>query len=315
MSKWALACVVVCGACANNVAFDKATGPDGRIKGAVPIVLADNAGATKGIVTYPGGDRIDWRMIELPEGKKGRLDLQMTYTTPRPGLRASFDVFDQWNAPVKEAAVIGKGRMKSASVAKATGKYFVRIYAPRRGDAAQYKLTAEFHPEVEVPDFSPIPLAIPDPPKLAEIPDPPSKCEVFKPDDPACAGCPPTAPAGWKGCAPPPPPPDPGTGTGGTGGAGTGGTVVTPPPPTTPIVARVIKVRTEGDVLEVTLGAGSDHGVGKDWKGAMVLRGATDLPLSGGKATVVRINKTTTLIQVKLSAGQMTENSNVKLSP
>ena len=94
MSRWALACLVVCGACANNVAYDKATGPDGKIKGAVPIVLAENAGASKGIVTFPGGDRIEWRMIELPEGKKGRLDLQMTYSTPRPGLRATFDGID-----------------------------------------------------------------------------------------------------------------------------------------------------------------------------------------------------------------------------
>lgn len=309
MSRWALACLVVCGACANNVAYDKATGPDGKIKGAVPIMLAENAGASKGIVTFPGGDRIDWRLIELPEGKKGRLDLQMTYSTPRPGLRATFDVFDQWQAPVKDAAVSGKGRIKTASVPKATGKYFVRIYAPRRGDAAQYKLTAEFHPEVDLPGFDPIPLAIPDPPKLAELPDPPSKCEVFKADDPACAGCPATAPVDWKGCVktPPPPPPDPGTG---------GGTVVvTPPPPTKPVIARVLKVSVDGDALEVTLGSGSEHGIGKDWKGAVVLRGATESPLSGGTATVVRVNKTTTLIRVKLTTNQMGENSNVKLSP
>lgn len=311
MSKWALACLVVCGACANNVAYDKATGPDGKIKGAVPIVLADNVGAAKGIITYPGGDRIDWRMIELPAGQKGRLDLQMTYSTPRPGLRASFDVFDQWNTPVKEAPVSGKGRIKTASVPKATGKYFVRIYAPRRGDAAQYKLTAEFHPEIELPDFDVTQVQVPDPPKLAEIPDPPSTCEVWKADDPVCANkCPPTAPPDWKGCVKTPPP------GGDTGG---GAVVVTPPPPPStppkPVVARVLKVSVNGDGLEVTLGSGSDHGVGKDWKGAVVLRGTTESPLSGGTGSIVRVNRTTTVIQVKLTTNQMGENSNVKLSP
>ena len=307
MSKWALAWFVVCGACANNVAFDKATGPDGKLKGALPVVLAENQGKAKGIVTYPGGDRIDWKMIELPEGKKGTLELQMTYSTPRPGLRVTFDVFDQWNTPVKDAAVSGKGKIKSATVSKAAGKYFVRIYAPRRGDAGQYKLSAEFHPEVEVAGFRADLVPVADPPKLAEIPEPVSTCQVFDEKDPVCATkCPAGAPVDWKGCpkAVVPPPP------------GTGPTEVIPPPkpPEKPFVARVLKVDVSGDGLDVVLGGGSEQGVGKTWK-VTVLRGATDLPLSGGTGTVVRVNKTTTTIHVKLTTDQMAANSNVKLSP
>ena len=46
------------------------------------MVFAENEAKVRGVVTYPGGDRVDWKQIDLPEGKKGRLDLQMTYTTP-----------------------------------------------------------------------------------------------------------------------------------------------------------------------------------------------------------------------------------------
>ena len=91
-------------ACANNVPQDRATGPDGKAKGAVPIALEEGEGRVRGIVTYPGGDRVDWKLIELPDGKRGKLDLQMSWTTPRPGLSVAFDVFDQWNVPVVEAS-------------------------------------------------------------------------------------------------------------------------------------------------------------------------------------------------------------------
>lgn len=307
MSKWALACLVVCGACANNVAFDKATGPDGKIKGALPVVLTENAGKAKGIVTYPGGDRIDWKMIELPEGQKGRLELQMTYSTPRPGLRLTFDVFDQWNMPVKEAAASGKGKIKSATVSAAAGKYFVRIYAPRRGDAGQYKLSADFHPEVSVVGFNPLNVPVADPPKLAEIPEPVSTCQVFDQNDPVCGTkCPPGAPVDWKGCPKPVTPPPPGTGT--------TAPPIPPPPPAKAIVARVLKVDINADGIDVTVGGGSELGVGKGWK-ATVLRGTSTTPLSGGAGTVVRVNKTTTVVHVKLTTGQIGENPNVQLSP
>jgi hypothetical protein len=295
----------VCGACANNVAFDKATGPDGKIKGAKPVALAENAGKANGIVTYPGGDRIDWKLIELPEGQEGRLELQMTYSTPRPGLRVTFDVFDRWNVPVKDAAVSGKGRIKSATVAKAAGKYFVRIYAPRRGDAGQYKLTAEFHPELKKDIFDASKVAVADPPKIIEIPEPVSTCPVFDTNDPVCGTkCPPGAPVDWKGCpkvvvAPPP---------------GTGPAVPPPPPPPKPIVARVLKVSINDGGLDVVVGGGSEQGVATGWK-VTVLRGESGAPLSGGTGTVVRVNKTTTTIHVKLTSDQMNANSNVQLSP
>ena len=133
--------LVAVAACAHNVPQDRATGPDGRAKGAQPIALEQGEGTVRGIVTYPGGDRVDWKRIELPEGTRGRLDLQMSWTTPRPGLKVAFDVFDQWNIPVVNASASARaGRMRSATIDRAKGTYHVRIYAPRRGDAGAYTL-------------------------------------------------------------------------------------------------------------------------------------------------------------------------------
>jgi len=76
--------------CAHNVPQDSNTGKDGKPSGARALVLQNGEGHLAGIVTYPGGDRVDWRKVELPATSK--LELEMTYTTPRPGLRVAFDV-------------------------------------------------------------------------------------------------------------------------------------------------------------------------------------------------------------------------------
>src|SRR5262245_2967679 len=91
------ACLVgllVIAACWQDVAQDGATGNDGKLKGAKEMKLENGEAKAKGIVTYPGGDRIDWKLIELPAGKRGTLDLKLQWVPPRPGLQLAFDVFD-----------------------------------------------------------------------------------------------------------------------------------------------------------------------------------------------------------------------------
>jgi hypothetical protein len=154
-------------------------------------------------VTYPGGDRIDWALLTLPEKQHGKLDIEMSYVTPRPGLRLSFDLFDQTQHPIK-APVTGKGRVKTASVADVRGAVFVRVYAPRRGDAGRYNLKLKFAP---VDDLAAIPNNIPEPPGLYALPPvlgPAPTCNVFNPSDPACAStCPMNGgePTNWGPCA------------------------------------------------------------------------------------------------------------------
>src|SRR4051812_11609763 len=189
-------------ACAHTVPQDAATGRDGREKGAVPIKLDNGEGIARGIVTYPGGDRVDWRSIELPAGKAGTLDLEMTFSTPRPGLKVAFDVFDQYNQPIGTQRAVAK-RSRSAKIDHAKGLYRVRVFAPRRGDAGAYKLVATFN---EDPPPPPPPLAVAisvmDPPKLPQVPPPVEECVRLDPHNPDCDDkCPDDAPASWRGCA------------------------------------------------------------------------------------------------------------------
>ena len=60
------ALLVLASSCAHNVPQDSNTGADGKEKGAKPITMENGEGKASGIVTYPGGDRIDWRLVELP---------------------------------------------------------------------------------------------------------------------------------------------------------------------------------------------------------------------------------------------------------
>ena len=38
------------------------------------------------IVTYPGGDRVDWKVFQVPEGKDGILQVKIKYRPARPGM-------------------------------------------------------------------------------------------------------------------------------------------------------------------------------------------------------------------------------------
>ena len=73
----AVAACFVLSACAKNVPQDSRTGEDGRNKGAQEMKLENNEAKARGIVTYPGGDRVDWKVLELPKDKVGTLGLRL----------------------------------------------------------------------------------------------------------------------------------------------------------------------------------------------------------------------------------------------
>ncbi len=298
--------LVVVAACANNVPQDRSTGPDGKVKGAIPIVLEEGEAKVRGIVTYPGGDRVDWKRIELPANARGRLDLSMSWTTPRPGLKVAFDVFDQWNIPVINASSNARtSRTRSATIDKAKGTYFVRIYAPKRGDAGAYTMQAAFtaEPPPQDPNWL-LKLPVNGPPKLADVPPPPSTCDVHDPHDPVCATmCAPGAPMTWKGCVAPPTPPTPPV-------APPVVVVVVPDP----VVARVLRFDISADGLDLTLSVGSEQGVTKAWR-SQVLRGESASPLAGGGGKIVKVNKRTTVVRVSLTPDMIKTNPNVQLAP
>lgn len=338
--KHALGLLLVLAACPHPVAQDAATGRDGRAKGAVPIRLENGEGIARGIVTYPGGDRVDWRSIELPAGKAGTLDLEMTYSTPRPGLKVSFDVFDQYNLPIHAQRAVAK-RSRSAKIDHATGIYKVRVFAPRRGDAGEYKLIATFNEDPTVITTPIAPIAVADPPKLPAVPIPVEECLAFDHNNPDCANkCPSDAPTGWHGCEKTCRTPDANNpncvhtmacvvGQGDRRVDACMANIVKYFPPCNfaapdpanprcdkldPVTARIIGIETSGDEVTITIAAGSLQRVDKGWK-VTLLEGNSDKPVVGGTATIVRVEKTRAIAKLRLKREIVEANQSLRLTP
>lgn len=303
--------VMLCAACAHNVDAGKRTGEDGRIKGAKQLRLENNVGKQRDIVTYPGGDRVDWKKIVLPENERGTLDLTMTYTTPRQGLKVAFDVYDRWQRPVKET-LSGRGRNKSMTIDQASGTYFIRVHAPRRGDAATYVVEASFVPEPTLEDTGMDKVPVADPPRLPPVPEPDLQCLVaYDPTNSECAKtCAPGSPKKHPPCQAPPDPNAPAP-------------LPPPPPPEVakPVIARVLTKELQHDgTIIVTLGAGSDHGVGKEWTKGSLLKGDTKDPkvkYPNGSVTVLQVNRNTTRVRLRqgITSDILKENDKVVLEP
>jgi hypothetical protein len=335
--------------CASNVPQDKKSGADGKVKGAKSMVLENGEAKATGIVTYPGGDRIDWKLIELPEKKKGTLEIKLQWTPPRPGLQLAFDVFDEWNellvSSSKKTGKKARGRNRSATLENAKGKYFIRVYALGRGDAGKYKLSAEFKETLTGPAFDPLKLEIPDPPKLAAVPehvDPcdddnfdqkKPECKNYCPsrgapkDWPPCEGrcpkpptieveacwktmpCPKPADIRVKACKPSDFPPCPDKKNPDQNNPNC---LV----PADPIVGRIIGREVQGGELILRIGAGSDQGIGKTWR-AVVIKGPdlNDKVVPGGDVQIVRIDKARIIGKTRLTAGQVDANPYVKFIP
>lgn len=345
-------CLVL--SCARNVPQDKASGEDGKTKGAKTLELENGEAKDTGIVTYPGGDRVDWKVIDIPAKTKGTLDIKLTWTPPRPGLQLGFDVYDEWGTPLmpkKRERKKKRGRVRTAQVevkgkgpSPGEGQYFIRVYAQDRGDAGKYKLTVTFNEELTGPGFKPEDIEIPDPPKLAAVPEAEVPCDEFTFDknNPACRDvCPASgAPPGWKACAnvcptpvdpenpacwksaPCPKPPDRRFRRCKITDFPKCPDINNPDPDNPrcdnakadPVKGRVIQNSVQGGETIITISAGSDKGVAKGWRG-QVLRGDTDTPMVGGDVIVIRVDKTRTTGKTKLTVDQISANPYVKLSP
>jgi hypothetical protein len=346
--------LIIGGSCAHNVSQDKATGNDGKSKGARELKLENNEARESGIVTYPGGDRVDWKIIEVPEKKKGMLDIKLSWSAPRPGLQLAFDVFDEWNNPIGSSKKVGKKRskgrirteqveVKGKGISVGEGKYYIRVFAVGRGDAGKYKLVAEFKETLSGPGFDPSKLEIPEPPKVAAIPDAEVPCDpdTFDKNNPACKSvCPTGGLANWPACrgvCPTPPdinnpachdimdcpkPPDRRIKKCTPNKFPKCPNIAEPDPENPncdnakadPVKARVISAGVSGGDTLITVSAGSSKGVQKTWRG-QVLRGDSDAALAGGEVTVIRVDKNVTVGKVKLTTDQINQNPYVKLSP
>ncbi len=337
------------GGCAKNVPQDSKSGEDGSYKNAREIKLENNEAKSRGIVTYPGGDRVDWKVIELPKDKQGTLKLTLRWVPPRPGLDLSFDVYNEWNHVVQSAKPNKKKRSrktsKAVTVDNAQGKYFIQVYASERGDAGKYTLSAEFAEIARGDTFDWLKVEIADPPKLPAVPDAVKDCDAasFDKKNPSCkAICPMPPDPAWPACAGAcPVPPDPAIPkcletmpcpadkpdrkfkmckvedfAACTAAIAPDDRKKNPrcdnwePPP---IIADLTDIQdADGGGVLVTIGAGSVDGVGKGWKG--VLLDDSDVPIKGTDFVVQRVTKNAAVGKIgKLTRDQVRPDARVRL--
>jgi hypothetical protein len=347
-----VALLLVLAACPNIVSQDAHTGADGKEAGAKSIPLIDNEGKDHGIVTYPGGDRVDWKLIELPENKSGTVNLTLSWKPPRPGLQLAFDVFDQSNTEVKQEKKANKRRNKShsstASIENAKGKYFVRVYAVDRGDAGAYKLTVDFKEFIPEPPFDWDKLVVANPPKLAEIPEPVGECAPFDPKNKACADqCPDDATPDWKGCKGQPPKPEKCPATPDASIKACWPTMECPAIPDENIkkctldhwvdcdrknasnptnvrnpkcrlpihdvTGRIVTNTVNASDITVHVGAGSDQFITKDWNAVVVTNDGKVVP--GAKVTILHVNAKDIEATVSgLTPDKLAQNGHIRFS-
>ena len=305
-------------ACPKIVKQESATGPDGKEKGAKPITLDESGeGVAKGIVTYPGGDRVDWKSIELPKDQRGTLSLTLTWVPPRPGLQLAFDVFDpngKQVASAKGGKKSGK-RSRDTAIDNASGKFFVRIYAVGRGDAGTYTFKANFVQGVGAG------ADIPEPPRLPAVPEAEVPCDPsqFDKKNPACKTvCPIPMDPSWPACAGAcPNPPD-------VNIASCQATMPCPNPPDPrvrscpkaaplKVSGSVINVQATSDGVIITVNRGTKQGVAAKWNGRLLTAGGA--PVNGGNFSVIKVSERNCVGKVKLTTDTVNANLDVELTP
>lgn len=187
-----LAILIAAASCVRTIDPAGHTGKDGKYRGAQRLELEGPStslgGSSTGIVTYPGGDRVDWKKIVLPPDATGALELELRWKAPRPGLDLAFEVWDEWGEKLGSVAPKKAKARKSARKATARksktiegvhGTIYVSVYASNRGDAGRYTLEATFKPQANPydPELDELlqslleggAIKIPDPPKLGAV--------------------------------------------------------------------------------------------------------------------------------------------------
>jgi hypothetical protein len=327
--------VAVSGAgCQTMVKAGAKTGKDGRAKGAKKIKMEEGEGVARDIVTYPGGDRTDWKVFELKQ--PGDVEIALKWKPARPGQDLAMNVFDE-NFKVKARVKPAKERSKSnkprkdAEIANLDpGKYYIQIYASTRDAAGDYTVNVSWRPpRGVVVDPNVVKADIPNPPKLPALPTPsaeaqakadcaadPKKCPACAPGQqpgtpPTCQVLPMCAPGQLPGspptCAEPPTcPPGVQPGTGGC---------VAAPVVLKPVPARIIQKNISGNDIIIILDKGTNQGIAKGQTG-FVLIGRTVKPVNGGNFTITSVSEDEAQAKIrKLTIDELGENENVLINP
>ena len=285
--------------CVKNVSQKANSGKDYRQKGAKTIELDDGEARVKDIVTYPGGDRVDWKVFEIPEGLQGDMRVKLKWRPARPGMDLSFNIYDQWNHRIARVKPKKKTRKRSKSVklkGLKAGKYFVQIYASGRMDAGKYTLSLRFKERkpVKVPSIEELAGFIDDPPTLPAVLIPKEKTpEEIAAEQEAAAKAASEAEAA---------------------AAANAEAAAAAAEANKPVYSRVRKTQKSGSGVIITIGAGRNKRVDKGWVGSL-LRGSSKSPLPDGEFKVIKVTKTEAIAKVKLSLDQVKANPKVILRP
>jgi hypothetical protein len=318
--------------CAQTIAQDAHSGSDGKSKGAKRIHLGDDGeGRAKGIVTYPGGDRVDWKVFEIP--RAGDVDVTLRWSPPKAGEDLAFNILDDTFHVVRRVAPTpdsGKTKKNAQLSNTSAGKYYLQIYAPERGDAGEYDVDVKWT-ESRAGGIVVAGDPIPNPPRLAAVPgvvagaDKPADkskpkgskenpCQVGE----ACApgalyvnpGCPTADPMPIGTPCPPQPVINPACPDAGP---------LMPGAPCPPVIlkkqAKIIERRMSGSDVEIILDKGQNQGVGKGWTG-VVWKGKTgNTALNKGDFVIYKVTDNESYAKIKgLPLDTFTDNTRVELT-
>lgn len=289
-----VAALALAAGCARNVPQHESSGKDYVAKGAKKIKLEEGEGRARDIVTYPGGDRVDWKVVELPEGGKGTLYVKLHWQPPRPGLDLAFEVFDQYFTRVERVRPSpGTGdRSKQVKIKNASGKYYIQVYAPRRTDAGKYILSVRFKERPAGPSTDELLGMIDDPPPLPAVVEPKEKT----PEEIAAEEAEKQRLAEEKRVA----------------DEKRAADEATMAELNKPVYARITRTQRSSGGVIITIGAGQIRGVDKGWSG-VVLAGEGKTALPGGEFTIIRVTKQESIAKVQLSIDQVEANPRVEL--
>lgn len=287
-------------ACLKNVPQASNTGKDGKRNGAKAIELSEDGEArVRDIVTYPGGDRVDWKSFEIAEEMQGDMTLKLKWKPPRPGGDIAINVYDQWYHRVGQAKpkrkrkrTRGTKRVKLRQLKP--GKYYIQIYAPRRTDAGKYTLSLRFKERTpaKIPTLEELAGQISDPPPLAAVIEPKEKTpEEIAAEQEAAA----TAQAEADRLA-----------------AEKALSDAEMAELMKPVFARVRKTQKSSNGVIVTINVGRNKGIEKGWRGTL-LNGRSKDALPEGDFKVIKVTASESVAKVKLSLDQVKANPRVRL--
>lgn len=289
-----LAALALTASCARNVPQHESSGKDFQAKGAKKIQIEEGEGRARDIVTYPGGDRVDWKVVEMPKDAKGTLYIKLHWQPPRPGLDLAFEVFDQYFTRIERVRPSpGTGdRSKQVKIKSASGKYYIQVYAPRRTDAGKYILSVRFKERAAGPSTDELLGMIDDPPPLPAVVEPKEKT----PEEIAAEEAEKVRVEEERRLAAEKRAVDDATYA----------------ELNKPVYARITRTqRSTGGVI-ITISAGQVRGVDKGWSG-VVLAGESKSSLPGGEFTIIRVTKQEAIAKVQLSIDQVEANPRVEL--